>query len=175
MVAMNAARVLLLASVAGNLLQANVLQVCFLNTASLDPDTLNQFEKELSGIASSSGVSLSIRQCMPGPAADIRITIQSQSDVEPSALGAAKVLGGRVLPEIEIYTGPIKTLLTARLPVLVGRAMARVAAHELGHFLSQSVDHSDGVMSEAYSAPRLMAADKRSFRIPVIPASHTAR
>jgi hypothetical protein len=175
MVAMNAAGLFLLASLAGNLLQANLLHVCFLNTANLDPETVRQFEKELSDIASSSGVSLSIRQCMPGPAADVRITIQSQSGVEPSALGAAKVLGGRVLPELEVYTAPIGALLAARLPVLMGRAMARVAAHELGHFLTQSSEHSDGVMSEFYSGPRLMAADKRSFRIPLNPASDTAR
>jgi hypothetical protein len=57
----------------------------------------------------------------------------------------------------------------------MGRAMARVAAHELGHYLLQNRSHSDGVMTEVFTGARLMTADKQSFRIPLLRTSPAAR
>jgi hypothetical protein len=149
-----------------NILTAKDLSLCYENRAKVDPDTLAEFRLEIETIFRLSGMQLQISECSARKA-DLNLTIQTQSAAEPSALGAARTSGTRILPEIEVYTRSLSALLQVRLPALLGRAMARVAAHEAGHYLTQSSAHPGGLMSESFSAPRLMAARPGSFRIPV--------
>ena len=155
-----------LALLAGNSLFAHDLTVCLRNEARLDADTLAVFERELTGISTLSGLSLRLLPCAGGPAG-LRLTIQTQSLLEPSALGAARTQGPRVLPEVELYAKHIAALLPAQLPSLMGRAMARVAAHEIGHYLLQRCDHGGELMAEAFTGARLIAGNRQSFRIPL--------
>lgn len=151
-------------------LRAEGLTICIEHQTTLDEDTVKVFEKELSEIARASGLPLRLVRQM-SECEQIRIRIQSIATTEISALGATRVTNGRIQPEIEIYATTISKLLRSTLPVLVGRAMARVAAHEIGHYIEQSgthsTDHND-LMAEYYTAAHLMAAGKKSNRIPLV-------
>jgi len=143
------------------------LSVCLEAHASLDVDTIKVFREELKAIARISGLSLRVVD-QPGECQDIRVSIQFLSRTEISALGATRVRDGRILPEIEIYATSIKNLVRSTLPALVGRGMARVAAHEIGHYLLQTTTHSKDLMSECFGAAHLLVNNNRSFRIPLV-------
>ena len=68
------------------------------------------------------------------------------------ALGLAHRTGDRIFPQLEIYTQPILKMLGERTSAAqLGRALARVAAHELGHYLRQQVHHDDkGLMRASF-------------------------
>jgi hypothetical protein len=155
----------LMSTVAATPLFSQDLTVCVDVRATLDAGTMRAFGEELQAIARLSGLSLRLLN-RPSECQDIRLTIQSIAPSEISALGAARVKDGRILPEIEIYATSVATLMRSRLPALVGRGMARVAAHEIGHYLLQTTSHSKGLMTEYYAAPHLLVKDNRAFRIP---------
>ena len=157
----------LMSAVAGPPLFSQDLTVCLEVQANLDADTIKVFEEELEAIARLSGLTLRLLN-QPSECQDIRLSIQSLARGEISALGAARVKDGRILPEIEIYATSVAKLIRSTLPALVGRGMARVAAHEIGHYLLQTTAHSKDLMTEYYAAPHLLAKDHRSFRIPLM-------
>src|SRR5262245_64727332 len=103
-----------LALLLANVLYASELSQCYEYRAKLDPDTLSEFQAELSTIFQLSGLQLQISECSAGKA-DLNLTIQTQSVQDPTALGAARTAGGRVLPEIEVYTSSLAALLPLRL------------------------------------------------------------
>lgn len=156
----------LTSALAATPLQAQHLTICLEERANLDADTMKVFEEELLGIAQKSGFTLRLLT-EPSECRDVRIRIQSRSSVELGALGATRVKDGRILPEIEIYSASVAKLIRSGLPSLVGRGMARVAAHELGHYLLQETTHSNGLMGECFSAAHLLVKDHRSFRLPM--------
>jgi hypothetical protein len=143
----------------------DVVAVCIHNKAKLDRDTTGEFERELATIARASGMELRFVPCS-GFDSVLRITVENRSAMEGSALGAARTAGGRVMPEFEVYAGRIAELLPVRLPKLMGRAMARVAAHELGHYFLQTQQHGADVMTEVFTGARLVVNDHRRFLIP---------
>ena len=52
------------------------------------------------------------------------------------------------------------------LPGVLGRAMARVATHEVAHYLNQAGEHSgEGYMMERLGPAHLLAGDRRFFRL----------
>ena len=147
-------------------LHSRDLTVCLDVQTKLDADTMRVFEEELKAIARLSGLGLRLLN-LQGECQDIRLIIQSVARTEISALGGARVKDGRVLPDIEIYASSVAHLVRSTLPALVGRGMARVAAHEIGHYLSQTTSHSKDLMSEYFGAAHLLVNDHRSFRIPL--------
>ena len=78
-----------------------------------------------------------------------------------SALGLAHTAGGRVLPELRIYTGSVLRILGQNASAAqIGRALARIAAHELGHYFRQQLHHEEkGLMAEAFNPSNLTAVD----------------
>lgn len=84
--------------------------------------------------------------------------LQTNSMV-PSTLGSTHVSDGRVQPFIEVSCDQVTAALSrqwkwpgGRIPRDVyGRALARVAAHEIYHALTESADHDeDGLMKSAF-------------------------
>jgi hypothetical protein len=150
-----------------NLLTARDLELCVENVARLDETTLRVVRSELSAILSASDLAASFADCRPGV---VTIALHRQpSAEEPTALGRTLQRGGRLLPEIDIFVSPVSQLLGTNLPGVVGRALARVATHELGHLLAQEAGHMErGVMMERLSAAHLMARDRSFFRLPVV-------
>jgi hypothetical protein len=141
------------------------LAACVDLRTKLDTDTVALFQQELRSIAKNSGLTLRLVH-ENGACPGVRLIIRTRLAKDISALGAARLLNGRVLPEIEVYAASIAVTLPSRLPALLGPALARVAAHEIGHYLTQSSVHADGLMSDRIAGPRLMVRDNRSFRIP---------
>jgi hypothetical protein len=145
-------------------LPAEPQTLCISNESRLDADTALEFTRELTAIARGSGIDLRIVSCT-ADAVLFRVSVRRRSAIDASALGAARTTGSRVVPEFELYVDRIAELLPARLPKLMGRAMARVTAHELGHYFMQSRDHGRDSMTEFFTAARLMVNDPE-FRIP---------
>lgn len=145
-------------------LQAAELELCLVNSAQLDDSVLQSFRKELGAILSDSGRSPAFPTCRTGM---LTITFRlSPPAEEPAALAGIKQSNNRLLPEIDVFTGAVAQILSTNLPSIFGRALARVAVHELGHWFSQESDHSGhGVMMERLSAAHLMAPKRDFFRL----------
>lgn len=142
------------------------LTVCLQGRTDLDADTMKVFGDELKAIARTSGLTLHIVS-KTGECKDIRLSIKALSKTEIGALGTTKVKNGGLLPEVEIYVTSIATLIHSRLPFLVGRGMARVAANEIGRYLDQKNAPLRDSLPEHTTAAHLLARDNRSFRIPM--------
>ncbi len=81
-------------------------------------------------------------------------------------LGLAYRDGDRIVPELRVYYGPVVRYLgEPNNANAVGRALARVAAHEAGHFFDQRANHCElGLMRAALPAYELQAKDRWPFR-----------
>lgn len=75
------------------------------------------------------------------------------TDVETVRLGASRVESGKVLPVTEVDCTQIRRFLDAAPARYrarsLGRALARVTAHELYHVLLQTTAHGRGGLSKA--------------------------
>jgi hypothetical protein len=140
------------------------LHLCLENPTKLEPMLLSAFQKETVRILASSGRHSAFVPCAPDV---VVLTLRREPpSEEPSALGATRTRDGRLLPEIELFAKPVAELVGYRLPGLVGRALARVAVHELGHYVFQDPRHrTRGVMMERLSAAHLLAGDPGFFRL----------
>ncbi len=149
-------------------LVAGSLDLCVSNPARLDSSTLQVFRNELSRVLASSARPATFTDCHPGV---VSITLRAEPvEGEGSALGATRRRNGHLVGEIEIFVDPTAQLLRTRLPAPLGRALARVATPELGHWLGQVSEHSSqGIMMERLSAAHLMAPDRGTLRLPVRP------
>jgi hypothetical protein len=80
----------------------------------------------------------------------------------PQALGLARTSKGRILPVIEIYVDPVAKLLPPNSPPAdLGRALGRVAAHELLHYVSQRAGHdASGFFSESLGPEALVESSE---------------
>ena len=136
-----------------NLLQAKELHVCVLNWVEVDPVTLRAFEAEFSSLLADRGVLLDGTACARQDRENvIRISIfRMPPKEERGALGLAYMSRSRVMPVLEIYlTRLLYYLGDCRTPNVVGRALARIAAHEVGHYLLQDSGHSNGLMRRQF-------------------------
>lgn len=87
--------------------------------------------------------------------------------VAGDALGITHVSNGAILPFLEIDCGRVNSLLHSRAfarvalsPEVVGRAVARVLAHEAYHILAGTTDHShNGVARTCYRRSDLIRED----------------
>jgi len=140
------------------------LDVCLDNQARLDEMTLRAFRTELAAILSASDRCAEVVPCRER---SVRIALRSKPPAEETAaLGAARRKDGSILPELELFVDPIAHLVDTRLPGVLGRAMARVATHEIAHYLYQVGVHTDGgLMMERLGAGHLLAADRSLFRL----------
>jgi hypothetical protein len=96
----------------------------------------------------------------------VEITIRLEpSDGSADALGATLVRNGKPLPIIEIYLAPIlRELAPVAGKEQISRALARVAAHELGHYYRGTALHDAvGLMAERLGAEALTREDCQAF------------
>ena len=116
------------------------------------------FDQELRQLLSRPALRLVFGKCSE---TGIRISIRSHAPAQyPTALGLAFTAGGRVLPALELYTANILRRLQGHAgSELFGRALAKVAFHEIQHYLRQERDHDGaGLFSESLTAGQLLAA-----------------
>ncbi|HSB14347.1 MAG TPA: hypothetical protein VLE22_07800 [Bryobacteraceae bacterium] len=160
----------LMAFVAFGFLRAEGLPVCLVDRAGLDPITLSAFEKELQSLLPEGSAILHRAPCdVERPTRSVRLTIRSEPPRQlPKALGVAYLSAtGQVLPILDVYLSRLSSYLNwPRTPYVVGRALARVAAHEFGHFLVQDAGHhQDGLMRSQFPYWLLADPDPTPFRM----------
>lgn len=162
-----AAAVAVLLACAGSLSAAGSqpqVVVCIGNPLAVDRWLVEEWKRELGRIVESSGRELRVANCdEPGAT---QVYFMRIHPFESSALGAARTRGGVVLPLLEVYTEPLAAMLGTRLPGVLGRAMARVTAHELAHVLRQETEHAaEGAFAAQYTAGLLRAARPAYFAV----------
>jgi len=81
-----------------------------------------------------------------------------------NALGAARLRGSRILPEIEIFRAPVRRLLGVVPASIEGRAFAKIVAHELHHYLRQQTGHTPGGLNGEFYAPQDLMYGSEYFR-----------
>ncbi|MBM3794349.1 MAG: hypothetical protein FJW31_09820 [Acidobacteria bacterium] len=113
--------------------------VCAAPGERLDPLTEAEFRTQLPATLP---VPVRVLPCQKAAEAAVRIIIfERPLAAEPTALGAARIERRRVTGDVKLFQQPIANLIGSRLPLLLARAMARVAAHELRHWREQDHGH----------------------------------
>ena len=89
----------------------------------------------------------------------VRVTFSGYPGVgHPSdALGATRILKGRILPEVQIFTKSVIEMLPGAALEAHARALAKVVAHELSHYLQQRRGHDDGLDRPEFDRQALVA------------------
>ena len=92
-------------------------------------------------------------------------------------LGLAYASGENILPRLVVFFGPLyRHAGSPRASEAVGRSIARVAAHELEHFLGQRRSHCrHGLFKASLSAYELTAADRPRWRLGSACRPHLSR
>jgi len=129
------------------LTSAEVRSVCLDDRVGLNSFSRKAFEAEVRELIPVHGLTLTFGRCL-GPAVSIVIS------------------GDRVLPALSIYTQPVLKIIGEQASAAqLGRALARVAAHELGHYLLQQIHHNhEGLMRASFESSELGSEDSSRFR-----------
>jgi hypothetical protein len=139
-------------------------EVCIEDRVSLNSFSRRALEAEFHELV---GVKLlASKKCSP-PAVSVVISAHPPAG-QANVLGLAYKHGDRVFPEVRIFTQPLLRLLGANASAAqLGRALARVAAHELRHYSAQQLHHDEnGLMKAAFDGLQLAAEDSSRFRPP---------
>jgi hypothetical protein len=152
---------------------------------SAEPDVLAAVRIEVDRLLSRPGTELVWRDQISGSETFHRVVVvrlrgacsagSSSRPPRPSTLGSTHVTNGKVQPFIDISCEQVTAAISRRWdwpggrisPELLGRALARVAAHEIFHALTESVHHDD----EGLMKPSFDRLDLCSRRLDLIPAS----
>jgi hypothetical protein len=94
---------------------------------------------------------------------DVLLTVLDERPGIPSdALGLAYRAADKILPRLEVFVERVRRLTGAGDWETVGRALARVAAHELLHYRNQTGEHAaHGLMQARLSRAELVSEDLR--------------
>ena len=88
----------------------------------------------------------------------------TDDSVPPDALGRAPVVDGKIIPALEVFKGPVAELSGTNDLEILGRALGRVAAHELLHYLLQQSGHNvTGLLQERLDPEALRSEDRRGY------------
>ena len=148
-------RLLLLAALTVSISPA--LDFCVKNEGGLDSQTLMLTLHYLRQHQDRLGTSLN-PSCS---ASAVRITFGTvpESPHPPDALGATRTVGGRILSEIRIFARAVENQLPGASVETRARALAKVAAHELSHYLHQEAKHSHGLDRPVFDTQALIALE----------------
>lgn len=80
------------------------------------------------------------------------------------ALGRAPMVDGKIIPAVEVFKDPVARLSGANDLETLGRALGRVAAHEMLHYLLQQSGHNvTGLLQERLGAEALRSEDRSGY------------
>ncbi len=145
---------------------AEELFVCVRDLAQLKKPARQVLLSELRLLFPRVDVTTDLNPCDAGPAADVvqLILLRRRSDVPRDVLGLTMWSRGRILPRIEVFSEPVAEFTRAGDLQTLGRALGRVAAHELGHYVRQTTEHDEkGPMRADLPSSELVAADRSPF------------
>ena len=139
------------------------VQICFQSFVDFPVPARAAFEQELAQLFPGSRLRAQKRLCDPLAPRSVWLTLKAgRKDVPSDVLGLAYRSNGRILPRLEIFLDPVKRVTRKRDWEGLGRALARVAGHELLHYLNQSASHDDGGLGSSHMAAiDLVRQDRR--------------
>ena len=141
--------------------------VCVTDTAAvLTPPVRGAVTREFRSLMGSQGAGLAFDKCSTGkPRMHLLIEDEPPNGLE-GVLGLARRKHGRIEPQLQVFYGSLMRYLgEPNGAEALGRAVARVAAHEAAHFLTQQPHHcARGLLQADLSAYELLAADSPQFR-----------
>ena len=84
--------------------------------------------------------------------------------VPADALGRAPMVDGKIVPALEVFKGSVAAVSGATDLETLGRALGRVAAHELLHYLLQQSGHNvTGLLQERLDSTALRSEDRSNY------------
>ena len=137
-------------------------EVCLSDRVGLNSHARATFDAELLKILKPIGVTY--RPACTEEALRI-VLLHQPPTVYSGSLGLAYRHGDRILAGLNVYFQPMVKLLGPQASAtIIGRALARVAAHEVGHYIFQQTGHDDrGLMREKFHAAHLASDDSTPF------------
>ena len=142
-------------------------RVCVYNLADLNQPVIGSMNVEVAELLHGRRVSFEHAPCVARSEGTIYLLLRRQGpENETDALGRAPVFNGKVLRVLDVYVQPTLGLI-GRMDssTLIGRALARVAAHEVSHFIDQDLRHSGrGLMRSTFAGSDLISEDPYRFR-----------
>ena len=141
---------------------ASGLEVCIDDKVALAGPARAEFHREFEFLLTRDRVRLKWGRCRSEV---LTLSIERRRDgMPPSVLGAALSRGDVILPKLAVFADPVMSYTQAAGWNVVGRALARVAAHEVRHFLDQTDGHRPhGLMQAAFHPTELRVPDVRPF------------
>lgn len=145
------------------------VDVCLRNDSPLSPQTIAHFESGLKAHEKEWDVLIRFT-CEADSVMPVNITIRRAPAPTqfPDALGATRVRDGRVVGDLEVFLEPVLQMVSSirsLSPALEGWALARVAAHELFHFLQSEIGHKPGGLNQEFLTPRGLVRGFRPKRL----------
>jgi hypothetical protein len=129
--------------------------ICIEDRTSLNPYIRKAFDAELRRLVEEQFGSFSLEECSPST---VVVVVAAHPPARyATALGLAYRGRVGVLPQLRVYTQPVLRLLGEHASAAqLGRALARVAAHEIGHYFLQQLHHNhEGLMTASLDRTRL--------------------
>ena len=141
--------------------------VCVTDTAAvLTPPVRGAVNREFRSLMGGQGAGLTFDKCSMGaPRMDLLIKDEPPNGLE-GVLGLARRNRERIEPQLQVFYGSLRRYLgEPNSAEALGRALARVAAHEAAHFLTQQPHHCKrGLLQATLSAYELLTAEAAQFR-----------
>jgi len=152
-------------AVAGATTSADPIHLCIDYAAKVPAPARAAFQQELRVLFQNQPLRFDRDSC--GDKADILLTVRDSRPLIPAdALGLAAREGQGIAGRLEIFLEPLLRATGAGCWETFGRAMARVASHELLHFLDQRAGHDeDGLFAPRLSHQLLVAEDARPLLV----------
>jgi hypothetical protein len=141
-------------------------QVCLDDDAGLNAPARAPFNKEFALLLASRGLKFDWSNCDETRGRIIQLTVKPDAP-QPlhDVLGRAYTAGNSVSPQLEVFLDPVMDLMKdVHCWSIIGRALARVAAHEVGHFADQRATHAErGIMKAGFTGSDLSSSDSSLF------------
>ena len=140
--------------------------VCVTDTSALlTPPVRGAVTREFHSLMGGHRTGLAFDKCTKG-GSRIHLVIKDEppNGLE-GALGLARRKHDRIEPQLQVFYGSlVRYIGEPNNSEALGRAVARVAAHEAAHFLKQQPHHCErGLLQAMLSAYELLAADPAPF------------
>jgi hypothetical protein len=144
---------------------AEPVRVCVRNQIDLPEIAQASMRAELKLLFPRLKVVAQSEPCEAVTEGQILIFVKDTEDGVPAdALGRAPIVDGKIIPALEVFKGPVAELSGANDLETLGRALGRVAAHELLHYLLQQSGHNvTGLLQERLDTTALRSEDRRDY------------
>jgi hypothetical protein len=145
--------------------RAEPLRVCVHNQINLPEPAEASMRAELKLLFPRLKVVTQSGPCSATIEGQVIIFVKGADEGVPAeASGRSPVVDGKIVPALEVFKGPVAQVSGANDLETLGRALGRVAAHELLHYLLQQSGHNvTGLLQERLGATTLRSEDRRDY------------